>query len=147
MMSNSTKFTFQVVASTENAIDQRDLTKWTKLDSNLNVGSDSLELSKKRVLATKNRLRDLDDEMYTRQEKQLARERHAATLKKSFRDAVETDFDSKIKAVTFQLNHNIIYTQECKPTTVFYCVGVKWGFVHMKFKNCSTKKYCLKILL
>lgn len=86
----------------ENAIDQRDLTKWTKLDANTSsFGTDSLELSKKKALETKNRLREIEDDMITRQERQLARERRAANLRKIINEDMQTDLEASMKAITF----------------------------------------------
>lgn len=92
----------QVVAATENAIDQNDLTKWTRLDKTIsNDASDALELSKKRLFDSKARLREIDDDINQREERQLARERRVANLKKFVHDELDTGLDEGIKSITF----------------------------------------------
>lgn len=95
-------FNKKVVAATENAIDQKDLTKWTRLDKAItNDANDAVEISKRRALDTKARLRDLDDDMIQREERQLARERRVANLKKFVHDELDSDLADGIKAITF----------------------------------------------
>lgn len=89
----------QLVASTENAVDQLDLSKWTRLDK---VDStDAVEMSKRRVLETKARLRDVEDDMLEREERQLARERRVANLKKYVHSEIDSGLEEGIKSITF----------------------------------------------
>lgn len=70
------------------------------MDAQVNSASDSLELSKKRASDTKARLREIEDDMVTRQERQQARDRRAANLRK----IISEDFDgleSNMKAIAF----------------------------------------------
>lgn len=63
--------------------------------------NDSLEVSKRRALETKARLREVEDDMISRQERQLARERRVANLKKFVHDELDNGLDDGIKAITF----------------------------------------------
>lgn len=76
-----------MVSETENASEQRDLKKWSKLSSS--TASDALELSKQRASDTKARLLEIEDDMVSRQERQLAREKRAANLRRILTDDYE----------------------------------------------------------
>ncbi|XP_063701719.1 uncharacterized protein LOC134831827 isoform X2 [Culicoides brevitarsis] len=85
----------KVVSNTED-VAASDLTRWSKLDTSLD---DSSSLAKQRAAQSKARLAELEDDMYQREERQIARERRAANLKKMIRD--EFDMDAETKAIEF----------------------------------------------
>ncbi|XP_063701720.1 uncharacterized protein LOC134831827 isoform X3 [Culicoides brevitarsis] len=89
------KRALKVVSNTED-VAASDLTRWSKLDTSLD---DSSSLAKQRAAQSKARLAELEDDMYQREERQIARERRAANLKKMIRD--EFDMDAETKAIEF----------------------------------------------
>lgn len=73
-----------VTTASNDYIDPKKLTKWTALDD----GNSAASI---RAKATKARLNDLETEMYERSEKQEAREKRSAQLK---RFLVESEIDT-----------------------------------------------------
>lgn len=74
-------FNLQMVTTASNDyVDPKNLTKWTALDDGNSAAS-------VRAKETKARLKDLETEMYERSEKQEARERRSAQLKKFLVDS------------------------------------------------------------
>jgi hypothetical protein len=76
----------KIISSADRAIDQSNFAKWTNIETAVKSSSDNLELSKKRVSETKLRLRELEEDMESRQERQLARDRRIAYLKNLVND-------------------------------------------------------------
>jgi len=73
-----------VTTASNDYIDPKNLTKWTAIDDGNSAAS-------VRAKATKARLNDLESEMYERSEKQMAREKRSAQLKKFL---VESEIDT-----------------------------------------------------
>lgn len=73
-----------VTTASNDYIDPKNLTKWTALDDGNSAAS-------VRAKATKARLNDLETEMFERSEKQAAREKRSAQLKKFL---VESEIDT-----------------------------------------------------
>lgn len=74
-----------VTTASNDYVDPKNLTKWTALDDSANSGASI------RAKATKARLHDLESEMTERSEKQIAREKRSAQLKKFL---VESEIDT-----------------------------------------------------
>lgn len=93
----------QVVASstestTKSSAAANELTRWSKMDSK----DDSSSLAKQRALQSKVRLQEIDDEMISREERQRARERRAANLKKMIHEDFNMNgINDEIKAIEF----------------------------------------------
>lgn len=66
-----------VTRASDDYVDPKTLTKWTPL-----VENDGKSAASLRAKATKNRLSELETDMFERSEKQLARENRSAQLKK-----------------------------------------------------------------
>lgn len=63
---------------------------------------DSSSLAKQRALQSKVRLQEIDDEMISREERQRARERRAANLKKMIHEDFNMNgINDEIKAIEF----------------------------------------------
>uniref|UniRef100_A0A336KL52 CSON011945 protein n=2 Tax=Culicoides sonorensis TaxID=179676 RepID=A0A336KL52_CULSO len=77
----------------------KDLTRWSKLDSSV---EDTSSLAKQRALQSKARLQELEDDMFSREERQRARERRAANLKRIIHEDLNLDgLQDEIKAIEF----------------------------------------------
>lgn len=85
-------------SSVDSAIDSNNLTKWTKLSAS----DDSHSLAKQRALETKARLQEIEDDIVTRQERQVARERRAANLRKMINEEFNINgVDEEMKALAY----------------------------------------------
>lgn len=67
-----------VTHASDDYVDPKKLTKWTAIEEGNNTKSSAVIRAK----ATKDRLKDLESEMFERSEKQLARDKRSAHLKK-----------------------------------------------------------------
>lgn len=85
-------------SAVDSALDTHHLSKWTKLSAT----EDAESLAKQRALESQARIRELEDDISTRQERQLARERRAANLRKMINEEFNiNNVDEELKAITF----------------------------------------------
>lgn len=85
-----------VTRASDDYVDPSKLTKWTAIDS----GKQSAAAI--RASETKNRLRELETDMFERSEKQVAREKRSANLKKFLAES-DIDTTSIVKATEKKL--------------------------------------------